>query len=47
MRLEIEGAPERLEAAGVRASNRAGAARLSFHLHNTEADVDLALAALT
>jgi selenocysteine lyase/cysteine desulfurase len=47
VRLEIEGAPERLEAAGVRASTRAGAARLSFHLHNTEADVDLALEALT
>jgi selenocysteine lyase/cysteine desulfurase len=45
--VELEGAPERLEAAGVRASTRAGAARLSFHLHNTEADADLALEALT
>ena len=31
---------ERLRAAGVRASIRAGAVRLSFHLHNTESDVD-------
>jgi hypothetical protein len=45
--VDLEGAPERLEAAGVRASTRAGAARLSFHLHNTEADADLALEALT
>jgi selenocysteine lyase/cysteine desulfurase len=32
---------ERLRAAGVRASIRAGAVRLSFHLHNTESDVDV------
>ena len=31
---------ERLRAADVRASIRAGAVRLSFHVHNTEADVD-------
>jgi len=35
-----EGALERLRAAGVKASTRAGAVRLSFHLHNIEADVD-------
>ncbi len=34
-----EGALERLRAAGIKASVRAGAVRLSFHLHNTEADV--------
>ncbi len=37
----------RLAAAGIRAATRAGAARLSFHLYNTEADADLAAAALT
>jgi selenocysteine lyase/cysteine desulfurase len=37
----------RLAAAGVTASARAGAARLAFHLYNTEADVELAVAALT
>jgi selenocysteine lyase/cysteine desulfurase len=41
------GAAERLAAAGIRASTRAGAARLSFHLHNTPADADRALEALT
>jgi selenocysteine lyase/cysteine desulfurase len=30
----------RLDAAGVKGSVRAGAVRLSFHLHNTESDVD-------
>jgi selenocysteine lyase/cysteine desulfurase len=39
-------AAERLAAAGIRASTRAGAARLSFHLHNTPADADRALEAL-
>lgn len=37
----------RLAAAGVTASARAGAARLAFHLYNTEADVERAVAALT
>ncbi|WHT17933.1 aminotransferase class V-fold PLP-dependent enzyme [Crossiella sp. CA-258035] len=37
----------RLRAAGVRFSMRAGRARLSFHLYNTAADVDLVLDALT
>jgi selenocysteine lyase/cysteine desulfurase len=40
------GAAERLDSAGIRASTRAGAARLSFHLHNTSADADRALEAL-
>jgi selenocysteine lyase/cysteine desulfurase len=40
------GAAERLAAAGIRASTRAGAARLAFHLHNTAADADRALEAL-
>ncbi|MGO1049946.1 aminotransferase class V-fold PLP-dependent enzyme [Crossiella sp. CA198] len=37
----------RLRATGVRFSMRAGRARLSFHLYNTAADVDLVLGALT
>jgi selenocysteine lyase/cysteine desulfurase len=41
-----EGAVERLAAAGIEAAARAGAARLSFALYNSEADVDLALTAL-
>lgn len=40
------GAQERLAAAGVVSSARAGAARLAFHLYNTAADVDRALDAL-
>ncbi|MCY7344366.1 MAG: aminotransferase [Pseudonocardia sp.] len=40
------GAMERLAAAGVAAAARAGAARLAFHLYNTEADVARALDAL-
>jgi selenocysteine lyase/cysteine desulfurase len=39
-------AVQRLAAAGIVASARAGAARVSFHLSNTEADVTAALAAL-
>ena len=41
-----EGALERLRVAGVKASVRAGAVRLAFHLHNTEADVDAIVRAL-
>jgi selenocysteine lyase/cysteine desulfurase len=37
---------ERLRAAGIRASVRAGSVRLSFHLHNTEADVNAVAGAL-
>ncbi|MDB1089761.1 aminotransferase class V-fold PLP-dependent enzyme [Streptomyces sp. ACA25] len=40
-------AVRRLEQAGVRASVRGGDLRISFHLYNTVADVDRALAALT
>ena len=41
-----EAAAELLAAAGVRASTRAGAARLSFHLYSTEEDLDRAATAL-
>jgi len=44
--VEVPGAEERLAAAGVRAAVRAGRVRASFHVYNTGADVDLALAAL-
>ncbi len=37
----------RLRAGGVTTAGRAGAARLAFHLYNTEADVDCAVDALT
>lgn len=40
------GGLERLRAAGVKASIRAGAVRVSFHLHNTESDVDAVARAL-
>jgi selenocysteine lyase/cysteine desulfurase len=42
-----DGAAERLAAAGVRTSVRAGRARLSFHLYNQQDDVDAAVGALT
>ncbi|MFG1952909.1 aminotransferase class V-fold PLP-dependent enzyme [Micromonospora sp. NPDC048830] len=45
--VEVPGARERLERAGVRAAVRAGRVRASFHLYTTDADVDLALDALT
>ncbi|MFG1675842.1 aminotransferase class V-fold PLP-dependent enzyme [Micromonospora sp. NPDC049282] len=45
--VEIPGAQEKLDRAGVRAAVRAGRVRASFHLYTTEADVDLALDALT
>lgn len=41
------GASERLQAAGIRASVRKGAARLAFHLYTTKDDVDAAIAALS
>jgi selenocysteine lyase/cysteine desulfurase len=41
-----DGAGEQLAAAGVVSAARAGAARLAFHLYNTEADVARALDAL-
>ena len=40
------GGLERLQASGIRASVRAGAVRVSFHLHNTDADVDAVARAL-
>lgn len=45
--VNIAGAEERLAAAGVRAAVRGGRVRASFHLYTTEADVDLAVSALT
>ena len=45
--VDLPGAEERLQAAGVRAAVRGGRLRASFHLYTTEADVDLALDALT
>ena len=44
--VEADGAAERLAGAGVRAAVRAGNARLSFHVYNTDDDVDAAVAAL-
>ena len=45
--VDAPGAAARLTAAGVRAAVRAGRVRASFHIYSTEADVDLAVAALT
>ncbi|HEX6338463.1 MAG TPA: aminotransferase class V-fold PLP-dependent enzyme [Jiangellaceae bacterium] len=45
--VNVPRAQERLAAAGVRAAVRGGNVRVSFHLYTTEADVDLALRALT
>jgi selenocysteine lyase/cysteine desulfurase len=44
--VSADGGLERLRAADIRASVRAGAVRLSFHLHNTESDVDTVARAL-
>lgn len=44
--LDLPSAGERLAAAGVRSSLRAGRVRLAFHLYNTAEDVDLVLTAL-
>ena len=44
--LSAERADERLRKGGIKAATREGGARLAFHLYNTEADVDAALAAL-
>jgi selenocysteine lyase/cysteine desulfurase len=44
--VDVPGAREKLERAGIRAAVRAGRVRASFHLYTTEADVDLALDAL-
>ncbi len=45
--VDVPGAQEKLARAGVRAAVRAGRVRASFHVYSTEADVDLALDALT
>ncbi|WP_432905814.1 aminotransferase class V-fold PLP-dependent enzyme [Micromonospora matsumotoense] len=45
--VEVPDARQRLARAGVRAAVRAGQIRVAFHLYTTEADVDLALEALT
>jgi selenocysteine lyase/cysteine desulfurase len=45
--VSIPDADRRLAAAGIRAATRAGSLRASFHLYNTDADVDAALSALT
>jgi selenocysteine lyase/cysteine desulfurase len=42
----LPGAADRLERAGIRAAVRASSLRVSFHVYNTEADVDAALEAL-
>ena len=42
----LPGAEERLQRAGIRAAVRGGALRASFHLYNTDDDVDAALSAL-
>jgi selenocysteine lyase/cysteine desulfurase len=44
--VDAPGAEDLLRRAGVRAAVRAGRVRASFHLYTTEADVDLAVAAL-
>jgi selenocysteine lyase/cysteine desulfurase len=43
---DVPGARERLEAAGIVAAERGGRMRASWHVYNTEADVDAALDAL-
>ncbi|TDB99706.1 aminotransferase class V-fold PLP-dependent enzyme [Micromonospora fluostatini] len=45
--VDVPGAQQRLERAGIRAAVRAGRVRASFHLYSTPHDVDLAVAALT
>ncbi len=42
----VDGGLERLRGAGIKGSMRAGAVRLSFHLHNTASDVDAVVNAL-
>jgi selenocysteine lyase/cysteine desulfurase len=44
--LPIEGAADKLARAGIRASVRAGAIRVGFHLYNNENDLDRLLDAL-
>jgi len=44
--VDVPGAEVALDKAGIRASVRAGRVRASFHVYNTVADVDAAVAAL-
>ncbi len=44
--VDAPSAPERLAAAGIRASVRVGQIRASFHVYNRQSDVDAAVAAL-
>jgi selenocysteine lyase/cysteine desulfurase len=44
--VDVEDGAAKLERAGIRAAVRAGGLRVSFHLYNTPADVEAALAAL-
>jgi len=45
--VDVPDAKARLDAAGIRAAVRGGRVRAAFHLYNTEAEVDAAIAALT
>ena len=45
--VDAPGARERLERAGIRAAVRNGMLRTSWHVYNTEEDVDRALSALS
>jgi selenocysteine lyase/cysteine desulfurase len=44
--VDVPGAHDKLERAGIRAASRAGSLRASFHLSTSDADVDAALEAL-
>jgi selenocysteine lyase/cysteine desulfurase len=45
--IDVAGAAERFERAGIRAATRAGSLRASFHVYNADDDVDAAIEALT
>jgi selenocysteine lyase/cysteine desulfurase len=45
--IPIADAADKLRAAGLRASVRAGAVRVAFHLYNTDSDLDRLLDALS
>jgi selenocysteine lyase/cysteine desulfurase len=45
--IPIADAAERLQRAGIRASVRAGAVRVGFHLYNTADDLDRLVSALS
>jgi selenocysteine lyase/cysteine desulfurase len=47
VKAEVADAEGKLRRAGIRAATRAGSLRASFHVYNTEADVDEAVAALS